>query len=345
MNKSIDIVQQPFEKPLKAFVKWKCKFYKNLSKDGGSMDQAILDSFEQENLIVLHSHTKQLGRCWGVTTQDNFAKILLNNYGLYEVLCNYPKKMYFDVDKKNIDENDSQEAFLKQIKAHILTYFPNAEMAISGSYTKAKWSFHIVLNNYIIKDLDELLMAKNLLIYMNKNCNEAFDNAVYTKNRNMKCINQSKLDGRIQAILENNNVHHHLITCFINKQSLTLSDLILPEEIKKKINVAREKSNKCFDIGILPDLNISKNIDDSNTFEDLTPIQILALLPIDESFHFAYTALVGRFCYYNGLALNDYVAWLKKKHPDIESEINKYVLRWNSFSKFPDVHKDKIKPI
>jgi hypothetical protein len=36
---------------------------------------------------------------------------------------------------------------------------------------------------------------------------------------------------------------------------------------------------------------------------------------------------------------------LKKKHPDIESEINKYVLRWNSFSKFPDVHKDKIKPI
>jgi hypothetical protein len=52
--------------------------------------------------------------------------------------------MYFDIDKKGETDNN----FLDKIKQDILEYFPNAEMAVSGSLTTEKVSYHIVLQNY-----------------------------------------------------------------------------------------------------------------------------------------------------------------------------------------------------
>ena len=44
-----------------------------------------------------------------------------------------------------------------------------------------------------------------------------FDTKVYTKNRNMKCINQSKPGcSRVQIILKENKIENHFITAFID---------------------------------------------------------------------------------------------------------------------------------
>jgi hypothetical protein len=59
---------------------------------------------------------------------------------------------------------------------------------------------------------------------LNEEHDKGFDKAVYTKNRCMKCINQSKGDGRIQSIIYNDNPCDHFITCFIDKESNQLPD-------------------------------------------------------------------------------------------------------------------------
>jgi len=65
-------------------------------------------------------------------------------------------------------------------------------MAISGSETDTKHSYHITLTNYVFKNEQERKQFKlfvNNVLYIE---DDGFDTKVYTKNRNMKCVNQSK---------------------------------------------------------------------------------------------------------------------------------------------------------
>ena len=73
-------------------------------------------------------------------------------------------------------------------------------MAVSGSVTDEKTSYHIILNSYLIKNEKDRDYIKNIVKYLNETYDDSFDWKVYNKNRNMKAVNQSKGDGRIQQI-------------------------------------------------------------------------------------------------------------------------------------------------
>lgn len=309
----------------------KHSFYKNDDANGGAMMEAIKTASSSD--VILHSQTQKNGRVWGAMDPNNLLKIINKNYGLYEVLTKYPLKMYFDIDKKRGSE--TIDDFLNLCKNQILECFPNARMAISGSISDEKISYHIVLNNYTINNEIEMDNAKIIVHNLFKK-NDGFDWKVYTKNRNMKIINQSKLDGRIQEIIEDDKPENHLISCFFSNDILPFPSL--PEE--EILNLKIEKSKKAFDFGSLPKMILKEpeNIDLTN------PTEILKILPISPDFSHDYTHLIARFCFYNSISFNTFYSWIKNKKDDSDY-YNKWLYHWNHLSKFPSVDIERIKKL
>ena len=311
---------------VKEVVTWKIKFFKNGDDGTGAMAKAIEN--KQEGQITIHSQTQKFGRMWGNIQPNQLLKLLENNHGLYEVITSFPHKVYFDIDKKEKQDH----TFLDSIKAHILTLFPNADMAISGSIKETKTSYHIVLQNYTIHNEEERETMKHIVRYMSEHFDESFDWKVYTKNRNMKCINQSKDDGRVQEIILNSDFKAHCITCFVGTYSLPFTEL--PEEVKDVIMVS--KSKQPFNLGSLPKI-ILTTPEDIN-FSSITPEQVLALLPLNNSFDHTYTHQVARFCFYNSLTFEHFIAWLTQKHnPMTNAIITKWQRHFSVMEKFPPV--------
>lgn len=318
---------------------WKTTFYRNTDEKGGAMVAAI--SGAKPEHIILHSHTRKNGRIWGSTTPDALLKLIENNKGIYEVIHNFPHKVYFDIDKKN-DDTINHEEFIKDVRNIILEVFTDAAMNISGSITDTKISYHIVLENYAIHNEDERQKMKYIVKAMNAKC-DAFDWKVYTKNRNMKCINQSKEDGRVQEILydSSRDFKKHLITCFLPLYPETFPSL--NEETQLQVEV--EKSKGVFNMANMPKLvlPVPENFDFYD--ESITPLQILSLLPLNEKdFDHSYTHLVARFCFYNELSFEQFVSWYSKKSSR-QSDIQKWKIHWDNLSKFPNVSQNRIKQI
>jgi hypothetical protein len=316
---------------------FKTDFYKNDDDNGGAMAQAIENC--QSDQIVIHSQTKKTGRIWGCMTPDKFVNLLDKNNGLYEVITKFPHKAYFDIDGK-VDKLHTEEEFkiwIDTTLSHLTSFFPNAEYAISGSNTDKKISLHIILQNYVIHNENERQYVKHLAKYIHENLDSNYDWKVYTKNRNMKCINQSKDDGRIQSIITNPDYKAHCITCFVPDYSLPFQDL--PENVKDEVMI--EKSKHTFDLGQLPKLILSAPDD----FDILmaSPLEILQMLPLNLSFDHNYTHLIARFCYYNDLSFDTFLSWLNQKHETLKNEIvSKWNSHWNKLEKFPPVSKERI---
>lgn len=310
---------------------WKVDFFKNTDENGGAMAEAIKACASDQ--IVIHSQTKKNGRMWGCVKPEYFLKLIETNCGLYEVITKFPHKVYFDIDKKGLADAE----YLQNIKQIILQYFPEAQMAISGSMKETKTSYHIVLQNYVIHNEDERQHMKHLVKYICEHQDDSFDWKVYTKNRNMKIINQSKDDGRVQEIIENPDFKAHCITCFVSDYSLPFVEL--PETIKEEVMITKSKST--FDLGQLPKLILA--IPDDFDILNAQPIDILQLLPLNETFNHDYTHLVARYCYYNALSFETFLAWLNKKHKTLRPDIvNKWQGHWKKLEKFPPVSRDKI---
>ena len=84
------------------------------------------------------------------------------------------------------------------------------------------------------------------------NEDNGFDSAVYTKNRNMKCVNQSKPeDKRVQEIIEDDAIKNHLISAFISDDYKSVK---LPETVVVKAQ-QKAKEKRKVDIMSLPQLD------------------------------------------------------------------------------------------
>jgi hypothetical protein len=309
----------------------KSTFYKNISENGGAMMEALKN--QTPNSILVHSQTKKNGRMWGFSNPNVFLTNLEKNNGLYEIIHHFPHKVFFDIDEKEINDFD---AFVKTTTDLIASKFPNADLAISGSHTQEKASLHVVLNNYQIKSEAERTHIKTLAKYICDNELPSCDWKVYTKNRNMKCINQSKLDGRIQSIIFNDDYKKHVITSFFNDVSLPLP--ILSEPIMEQIAIAKSKST--FDLALLPKLVLvcPENID----FNNITPEEVLSLLPINTTFSHDYTHLIARFCDSNKLSFEQFYSWYSSKNT---TNYDKWKTHWSNLHKFPPVSLSRMKNI
>lgn len=304
---------------------WKLSWYKNISA-GGAQNEAIKAC--KDNEIVIHSQTQKNGRLWTNTTPENIITLLNTNHGIYEVIHRFPHKLYVDIDMVG----EPNESFLDTVKSQMLELFPNIIMAISGSVTPEKTSYHIVGQNYTIKNEEERLSIKHLMTSFNKT-NSAFDWRVYTKNRMMKCVGQSKDDGRVQERLNYmDDISAHLITCFVPAESL---DYTFPDEVLTDVMVEHAKSS--FDISSLPRLKLAVPTDID--IDNLTPLQMLQLAPIDTNSKHVYKHLWMRFAF-NHLTKEEYFSWVKHGYT-ADGRLTKWNYHWENASKFPTISIDR----
>ena len=190
-------------------------FFKNDSEECGAQSLVLKDRSKDD--IVVKSWTQRNGQLWGFLLPEQLLNLCKKNNGMYEIISDFPHKVYFDIDMKveKLYEKKEQLDCMNHMIDTVNIFFPDAHCAISGSYTDTKVSFHIILQNYMIYNLEDRETMKIITSHIKNDLNIPFDNAVYTKNRPFKCINQSKPhDTRIQSILLDDNWKNHLITCY-----------------------------------------------------------------------------------------------------------------------------------
>ena len=107
----------------------KKNWLKNITNLGGAQNEVIKNKSTTD--LIIHCQNQDYGRMWCYMNEDELLENTKKNYGLYEVITEYPYKVYFDIDK---DEKTNDE-YLKKITDKINELFPDSNMAISGSLT------------------------------------------------------------------------------------------------------------------------------------------------------------------------------------------------------------------
>ncbi|KAJ3002478.1 hypothetical protein HKX48_002307, partial [Thoreauomyces humboldtii] len=199
----------------------------------GAQDH-VLNNLLPDQYPVL-SQTKKHGRLWAAVSAEEFLRILKTNHGLYEILpAEWPRKVYFDIDKTTLT--------LIEVKEIISAMLPAAEFHVSGR----DGSWHIIVGNYYAKNLEAMLPIK---LFALENKDAGFDPIVYSKNRNFKCINQSKIGQPVQEYIEgSDSIADHLILHNLNLETGTdISNMTFPG---LQMPVAEEKGGLSVDTQI-----------------------------------------------------------------------------------------------
>ena len=335
---------------------WKHTWYSNDDENGGAMQTCIAACRKEE--ITVHSHTDQYPRLYTNVTPKQLLKLLETNKGIFEVLTSYPRKVYFDIDCSKEELGDKEFAsrfnnhkqYLADCCSIITEMFPDASIAVSGSITDTKISYHAVLQNYNIMNAEQLAIIKLVVTEM-KTKETTFDNRVYTKNRNMKSVNQSKRrDTRIQLILKNNNIKDHLITCFFSDSPFAFPDFNHQPNVLEKIKIA--KSNAPINIlAEMPKLDKLKITEQQqsliNDYElaDLSPLQLLTLMPLDKSFPHSHTWRMCRFAYFYNIPIEEFITWYSQKHADTASAAKYINIHFPNAYKYANPGIEQIRKI
>jgi len=282
----------------------------------------LYGSKSQELLLEKIKPNQKLFKCvindrhsWRIFEEDEILDTILNNNGyICEVLYCYPKKVYFDIDC-----NDPDKLNLDNVKLIINKYFENPIYAISGSEIANKKSYHIILTNYIIKNINDMQNMKLIVNYIKEYECEYFDCSVYSKNKAMKCINQSKPEREQQLIIENNNPKNHFINSFFNGTE---------KQIQQIQNEIQEKTKNINLLDFMPKDN--KPVELPNNFipEDLINAKkLLMLMPCNEDTKYPVLYKMIIFCINNGLSFDDF--WIWKQQKSTKSK-DKYLYEWNN---------------
>lgn len=287
----------------------------------GPGSQSLLLPYLKDDVMLLHRFTKS--RAWGITNPDNFLKIIEKNRGIYEVITERKRKLYFDIDSEGKDT-------LKECIKEILNILPDAKLNISGNYPKngenGKYSYHIIVSNYYANNSDEMKGVKE---FCKQKEELGFDWKVYTKNRNMKCINQSKPNKPIQEYISgSSDLRDHCITVFFDNDCKNLEKYF--EEFDTTPIVYNKTKPKRL---LLPkDINI-----DINKTVDLK--DIVTLIPNDYDHKISYT--VGLYYLNIGETFETFWNWAKHKD-NSETRKNKWLYNhWPQMVKLTQEGKNK----
>lgn len=297
----------------------------------GCGSQALLLPKINDSVLLVHQHTGNDGRLWGIASPEVYLKAIEKNRGLYEVITDRKRKVYFDIDGY---EHDTLGECLKEI----LNVLPDAELNVSGSRgfdsTKntIKFSYHIVIQNYHCATVSAMSGIKEF-------CRErehlGFDWKVYTTNRNMKCINQSKPNKPIQVYIQGSkDPKHHTITAFFSPVSKDAEPLFETFDtqpiVPNRIPQARLDAPR---LPFQPDLL------------SLGPVEYVHLIPDQYDHKITYTVAL----YYAnlGLTFEDFWLWAKKKDSSPERRAKWQNYHWPRIQKmtnegFNNVNKDSI---
>jgi hypothetical protein len=269
----------------------------------GTGSQNILISQLDSNDRLIHA-CKDNRHMWALIKEDKIVEYVSNNnYNVCEVLVEYPKKLYFDID-------GTPDLKLDTVMKVLYDFFDKdpTHWAVSGYESKEKNSYHIINNTYVIYTHDELLRVKKLVRYIKHSICDGFDDRVYNKNNNMKCINQSKpKTTNIQKIIKDTNPQNHFIASFITgTKSIIQSKQFQQYRNSETIdNLTIKNKNRTTALILPPDFT---NEQASNAK------QLLKITPSSDISH-AHRWKVALFCYYNGLTEQEYWDWFMASNP------------------------------
>jgi hypothetical protein len=305
----------------------------------------IIENYLTENLKIfaIQEETegnKPNGYSYSIINEEDVEMLLTlpkvqtknKNIAIYEVLVNYPKKLYFDFDGKNALNNKEFKENIDNIKKELLNDFPDANFSISGSNEPnnddTKWSLHVIINNYIMQNENEMNAIKNYVQNKKKNGMQ-IDTGVYTKNRLMKCIGFKKKIGRkVQAIIEDKNLKNHMINSYfsgnyfnIPKKLYELNDL---KKITNSFIVADFEFLKNCKVQELP---TNFNIENLKYAE-----HYFHLLPIIRTYTHSFTAKICYFCVSHFINFNTFWEWAKHKN-DSDKRKTKYKNKYEDYLK------------
>jgi len=298
---------------------WGLTWYK------GTGGQALAIESKKDDEIIVAYHSDKRGRAWATCQINKIEKLIQPNRGLYEVLHSYPKKLYFDVDFADPPPDFCQESFLDLIILDIQEFYPDAEFSVSGSVTSDKASFHLVATNYIIKDETQLEQCKQIAkgIWTKQ---MSLDWKVYTKNRQMKIVGQSKPNKPIQAKISDHKITDFLITCHFNDncKEIPIVDT-LPELQFRTVDTQNVKLK----ISSIPECKLAnpKDISWNQLGDEDNKEKLLMIIPHGDH---AHTFRVCNYCVSNGIEQEVFEKWLSIKEGDATERIYKYRnTHWN----------------
>lgn len=206
-------------------------------------------------------------------------KVLESDNHLYEIIKeDKPCKMYFDFDGSIKDVNEDverirdiifDENLSKHIQQHLKDFcedygFPIPMCAVSDSSTDVKRSLHIVIKNIILRTNKHRQAFFNKFIkYIDGDEIIKFlDSKVYTKNRLMRMINQSKLGKNVTLkSTKKSKLTSHVITYTKDEDISEIPEDWIPAE---KVYIPMPKSDDvdiCYDEIKMHLKNISRNKD------------------------------------------------------------------------------------
>ncbi|KAJ3001469.1 hypothetical protein HKX48_002852, partial [Thoreauomyces humboldtii] len=333
-------------------------FYTNRSKGAAVKDALVKLLDHNPDAVIIAFSRFNYGKGpyseYAIVESKSIPDLISLDRQLFEIMhADRRQKLVFDIDFKG--ENSP----LEDAKAVLEAKFLNARFNISGSTqinkemrdgklkTFTKFSYHIILENYFASCNDAL--RKQMMVICLENKHLGFDETVYKKDGQMKFINQSKGDGRVQKYISGSeNVLDHTVLHNIPEDAIDIATLNLPtaicNESKKRtrgcgVKSPKVKKNKMDVLQEYPKMDIPPPADFD--FFDSEPIQLLAALPNHQRGHnwqisHQTCTRVARWCKLNGMSFTCFWNWNKQKDGSDEREV-RYHNYWNGINleKFP----------
>ena len=163
----------------------------------------------EQNLVKVAIQKSTGGYTYHLIEYQTLLKLLQEDRHYYEIIGNNPIKPYFDIDVK-VGQNGYEDFSIAYYLNQIIYYFKEItghkierkQCVVMNSSSPSKKSYHIVINCgiYFKHRSDNEAFVKNIQRY--DSTLEYIDGSVYTTNRNMRMINQSKVDKGIMLKME-----------------------------------------------------------------------------------------------------------------------------------------------
>ena len=284
----------------------------------------IRNKFFKDHQVIV-SDTKNYGRMYGLTNEENLIKLLQKNNGIYEVIeRNQKRKLYIDVDGYEKFEN-----ILNPLKKIL----PNIEFYVSGSIgpkgNKKNYHSYHICSNYYFNNLNEMRGFKNYLKKLSNDLNlknEIDYNGVYKSNQLFKCVNQSKRSDskRRQKMIFNTTIKKHLVKCIDNDDILVKNQFnkyLIDELTKPKINKIKEKVDHKLDINEIKKVNIESPI--INLRKD-SPLKILSYIYNKKNLGYNLYYTINLWCIKYNISYENFYKWASQPWGYNEGFYNKW---------------------
>lgn len=168
-----------------------------------------------------------------------FVDRLKNNLSSFEVTPNdKPMKYYFDVDiKTEAYYKNTATAVEDKCKEYIIGALEGyigitPRIAITTSHSNTKYSFHFYISNLLdkkenmksfVKKLNQYIKMKNdennIYDYIEETKDGLFDEAVYDKNRKIRCVNTSKPNEDRPLLLKEGKIEDTIISAYFDNDA------------------------------------------------------------------------------------------------------------------------------